>query len=45
MNEIEKIIEGAWSNKEGINQNSEASIINSINQIIEDLDAGKIRVA
>ena len=45
MSEIEKIIEDAWKNKEDINQNSEATIIDSINQIIEDLDAGKIRVA
>ena len=41
MSEIEKIIEDAWGGKEDINQNSEATIIDSINQIIEDLDAGK----
>ena len=45
MSEIEKIIEDAWGEKEDINQNSKATIIDSINQIIEDLDAGKIRVA
>ena len=32
MSEIEKIIEDAWGEKEDINQNSEATIINSINQ-------------
>ena len=41
MSDIEKIIEDAWK-KRNINQNSEATIIDSINQIIEDLDAGKI---
>ena len=35
MSEIEKIIEDAWKNKEDINQNSEASIINSINQSVQ----------
>ena len=45
MSEIEKIINDAWENKDQINQNSEPSIINSINQIIEDLDQGKARVA
>ena len=45
LTQAEKIIEEAWGKKESINQNSEATIIDSINQIIEDLDAGKIRVA
>ena len=45
MNELERIINDAWENKEQINQNSEESIINAINQIIEDLDQGKVRVA
>ena len=45
MNQIEKIIDEAWENKDHINQNSDALIINSINQIIEDLDNGKVRVA
>ena len=30
MSEIEKIIEDAWGKKEDINQNSEATIIDSI---------------
>ena len=45
MKELENIINDAWKNKEGINQNSDASILNAVNQIIEDLDQGKIRVA
>ena len=45
MNELEKIINDAWENKDQINQNSEESIINAINHIIEDLDKGKVRVA
>ncbi len=45
MSEIEKIINGAWENKESINPDSDKSIINTINGIIEDLDKGKIRVA
>ena len=45
MNELEKIINDAWENKDQINQNSEESIINAINHIIEDLDQGKVRVA
>jgi Tetrahydrodipicolinate N-succinyltransferase len=45
MKELEKIINDAWENKEDINQNSHVSILNAVNQIIEDLDQGKIRVA
>ncbi len=45
MNEIEKIINSAWENKESINPDSDKSIINTINGIIENLDKGKIRVA
>ena len=45
MNELERIINDAWKNKDQINQNSEESIINAINHIIEDLDQGKVRVA
>ena len=45
MKELEKIINEAWENKENINQNSDDSILNAINQIIEDLDQGKVRVA
>ncbi len=45
MKELENIINDAWENKEGINQDSDELIINSINQIISALDEGKIRVA
>ena len=45
MENLEKIINDAWENKEQINQNSDESILNSINQIIENLDQGKLRVA
>ena len=45
MNELEKIINDAWKNKEQISPSSEEPIINSINQIIDELDQGKIRVA
>ena len=43
--EVEKIIEEAWNKKEQINKNSEKKIIDVINQSIEDLDSGKVRVA
>ena len=43
--EVEKIIEEAWNKKEQINKNSEKKIIDVINQSIEDLDSGKLRVA
>jgi len=45
MENIEKIVNNAWEKKDQINQNSEELIKNSINQIIEDLDQGRIRVA
>ena len=45
MNEFEKIISDAWENKDQVNQNSDKSLKNTINQIIDDLDSGKIRVA
>ena len=41
MSDIEKIIDEAWKIKDQINKNSDKSIINAINQIIEDLDQGK----
>ena len=43
--EIEKTIEEAWNKKEQINKNTEKKIIDVINQSIEDLDSGKVRVA
>ena len=45
MSNIEKIINDAWKNKDQVSQNSDKSIINSINQIIDNLDQGKVRVA
>ena len=45
MSDIKKIINDAWEIKDQINKNSDKSIIESINQIIEDLDNGKLRVA
>ena len=45
MSDLEKIINEAWSTKEQVNQNSDKELITTINQIIEDLDKGKVRVA
>ena len=45
MSDTEKIINDAWNNKEKISKDSDKSVINSINQIIQDLDQGKVRVA
>ena len=45
MPEFEKIINNAWENKDQVNQNSDKSLKDTINQIIEDLDSGKVRVA
>jgi len=45
MNNLEKIINEAWEKKDQVNKNSDKSLIDSINKIIEDLDKGKIRVA
>ena len=42
---IEKIINEAWENKDQIDQNSDKSIKDAINQVIDDLDCGKSRVA
>jgi len=45
MSDLEKIINEAWNKKEQVNQNSNKELITTINQIIEDLDKGKVRVA
>jgi len=45
MSDLEKIINQAWEKKDQINKNSDKSIVDSINKIIEDLDQGNIRVA
>ena len=45
MKEFERIINDAWDKKDQVNQNSDESLKDAINQIIEDLDSGKARVA
>ena len=45
MTEFVKIINEAWDNKDQVNQNSDKKLKDTINQIIEDLDSGKSRVA
>ena len=45
MSNLEKIISDAWEKKDQINKNSDKSIIDAINQIIDNLDQGKVRVA
>ena len=45
MKEFEKIINDAWENKEKVNQDSDKNLKDTINQIIKDLDSGKVRVA
>jgi 2,3,4,5-tetrahydropyridine-2,6-dicarboxylate N-succinyltransferase len=45
MKEFEKIINDAWENKDQVDQNSDKSLKDIINQIIENLDSGKARVA
>ena len=44
MSNIEKIINDAWEIKDQINKSSDKSIIDTINQIIEDLDQGKFEL-
>ena len=45
MKNLENIINDAWGKKDQVNKNSDKSLIDAINQIIEDLDKGKVRVA
>ena len=45
MSELEKIINIAWENKDQVNPDSDKNLKDAINQIIEDLDSGKVRVA
>ena len=42
---IEKIINDAWENRDQVNQNSDKSLKDAINHVINDLDTGKSRVA
>ena len=41
---MEKIINEAWENRSEINSNSDKKIINAIEQTLDDLDSGKIRI-
>jgi 2,3,4,5-tetrahydropyridine-2-carboxylate N-succinyltransferase len=41
--DIEKIINDAWENRDNVNQDSEQSLKDTINQMIADLDSGKVR--
>ena len=45
LDKFEKIINDSFDNKEKINLNSDKYIVNAINETIELLDQGKIRVA
>ena len=45
MTDFKKIINDAWDKKDQVNQNSDKNLKDTINQIIEDLDSGKVRVA
>ena len=45
MRQLEKIINNSWEKREEVSQTSDEVMINAINQIIEDLDKGNIRVA
>ncbi len=42
---IENIINDAWENRKDISPDSDENIINSINEIIEKLDKGEMRVS
>ena len=42
---IENIINDAWEKKDEINENSDKSLKDAINKVIENLDSGKSRVA
>ncbi|MDA9188844.1 2,3,4,5-tetrahydropyridine-2,6-dicarboxylate N-succinyltransferase [Candidatus Pelagibacter sp.] len=45
MKEFENIINTAWENKDSINGQSDKSILDTINQTIELVDKGELRVA
>ena len=44
MSDIEKIINDAWENRDNVNQDADQSLKDTINQMIDDLDSGKVRV-
>ena len=42
---IENIINEAWKKRDQVNQDSDQNLKDTVNQIIDDLDSGKVRVA
>ena len=42
---IESIINEAWEKRDQITPGSDENLKNTVNQIIDDLDSGKVRVA
>ena len=42
---IENIINEAWEKRDQITPGSDENLKNTVNQIIDDLDSGKVRVA
>ena len=42
---IENIINEAWEKIDQVNQDSDQNLKDTVNQIIDDLDSGKVRVA
>ena len=42
---IENIINDAWENRDQVSPNSDESLKSTVNQIIDDLDSGRVRVA
>ena len=42
---IENIINEAWEKRDQVNQDTDQNLKDTINQIIDDLDSGKVRVA
>ena len=45
MSDIEKIINDAWENRDNVNQDSEQSLKDTINQMIADLDLSLIHIS
>ena len=42
---VENVINEAWEKRDEINPSSDQSLKDTINQVIDDLDSGKSRVA
>ena len=42
---IVNIINEAWEKRDQVNQDSDQNLKDTVNQIIDDLDSGKVRVA